>query len=92
MSDLAKIIFYVSLIIPVLSFLFCFLMANEFDFKEALFSSIHLNFILYVLLNTASLIFIQNIGISVLIYILLFTGAHYWNKYAKTIGQGWNDR
>ena len=86
MSDVGKILFYLIILIPFLSFIF----ANEFDFKQATYSSVYLNFILYVLLNTGCLILTSNLGVSLFMYILLFAGMYYWDKYASKIGYGWN--
>ena len=86
MSNVGKILFYLIILIPFLSFIF----ANEFDFKQATYSSVYLNFILYVLLNTGCLILTSNLGVSLFMYILLFAGMYYWDKYASKIGYGWN--
>ena len=91
MSDVGKILFYLIILIPFLSFIFCFVFANEFDFKQATYSSVYLNFILYVLLNTGCLILTSNLGVSLFMYILLFAGMHFWDKYASKIGYGWSE-
>ena len=85
MSNVGKILFYLIILIPFLSFIF----ANEFDFKQATYSSVYLNFILYVLLNTGCLILTSNLGVSLFMYILLFAGMYFWDKYASKKGYGW---
>ena len=90
MSDVGKILFYLIMLIPFLSFIFCFVFANEFNFLQATYSSVYLNFIPYVLLNTGCLILTSNLGVSLFMYILLFAGMYYWDKYASKIGYGWN--
>jgi hypothetical protein len=90
MSDVGKILFYLIILIPFLSFIFCFVFANEFDFKQTTYSSVYLNFILYVLLNIGCLILTSNLGVSLFMYILLFAGMHFWDKYASKIGYGWS--
>ena len=90
MSDVGKILFYLIMLIPFLSFIFCFVFANEFEFKQATHSSVYLNFIFYVLLNTGCLIFTSNLGVSLFMYILLFAGMHFWDTYASKKGYGWS--
>ena len=92
MSDIEKILFCLIVLIPFLSFFFCFFFANEFDFKQATYSSVYLNFILYVLLNTGCLILTLNLGVSIFMYILLFAGMYFWDKYASSRGYGWSQR
>ena len=92
MSDIGKIIFYLIILIPFLSFIFGFVFTNEFDVKQATYSSVYLNLILYVLLNTGCLILTENLGVSILMYLLLFAGMHFWDKYASNRGYGWNQR
>ena len=88
MSGIGKILFYLIILIPFLSFIF----ANEFDVKQATYSSVYLNLILYVLLNTGCLILTLNLGVSIFMYILLFAGMHFWDKYASNRGYGWSQR
>ena len=90
MPDVSKIPFYLIILIPFLSFIFFFVFANEFDFKQTTYSSVYLNFILYVLLNIGCLILTSNLGVSLFMYILLFAGMHFWDKYASKIGYGWS--
>ena len=90
MSDISKILFYLIILIPFLSFIFCFVFANEFDFKQATYSSVYLNFILYVLLNTGCLILTSNLDVSLFMSILMFAGMHLWDKYASNRGYGWS--
>ena len=90
MSDVGKVLFYLIILIPFLSFIFCFVFANEFDVMQATYSSVYLNFILYVLLNTGCLILTENLGVSLFMYILLFAGMHFWDKYASKKGYGWS--
>ena len=92
MSDIGKILFYLIILIPFLSFIFCFVFANEFDVMQATYSSVYLNLILYVLLNTGCLILTENLGVSIFMYILLFAGMHFWDKYASKRGYGWSQR
>jgi predicted permease len=92
MSDIGKIIFYLIILIPFLSFTFCFVFANKFDVKQATYSSVYLNLILYVLLNTGCLILTENLGVSILMYLLLFAGMHFCDKYASNRGYGWSQR
>ena len=92
MSDVGKVLFYLIILIPFLSFIFCFVFANEFDVKQATYSSVYLNLILYVLLNTGCLILTENLGVSILMYLLLFAGMHFWDKYASNRGYGWSQR
>ena len=62
MSELGKIVFYLCLAIPVITFLFCLIMGNKiggaFDrgdykiwIKEVISSTIYLSLLLYTLLN-----------------------------------------
>ena len=88
MSGIGKILFYLIILIPFLSFIF----ANEFDEKQATYSSVYLNLILYVLLNTGCLTLTENLGVSILMYLLLFAGMHFWDKYASNRGYGWSQR
>ena len=90
MSDVGKVLFYLIILIPFLSFIFCFVFANEFDFKQATYSSVYLNFILYVLLNKRCLILTSNLSVSLFMYILPFARMHFCDKYASKIGYGWS--
>ena len=88
MSDIGKNLFYLIILISFLSFIFCFVFANEFDVMQATYSSVYLNLILYVLLNTGCLILTLNLGVSIFMYILLFAGMHFWDKCALNRGYG----
>jgi predicted permease len=90
MPDIGKILFYLIILIPFLSFIFCFVFDNEFDVKQATYSSVYLNLILYVLLNTGCLILTENLGVSIFMYLLLFAGMHFWDKYASNRSYGWS--
>ena len=90
MSDVGKVIFYLIILISFLSFIFCFVFANKFDFKQAKYLLVYLDFILYVLLNTGCLILISNLVVSLFMYILLFAGMHLWDKYSSNRGCGWS--
>ena len=95
MSELGKIVFYLCLAIPVITFLFCLIMGNNiggaFDrgdykiwIKEVIIgSTIYLSLLLYTLLNTAAIFVFNEILTSLIIYFILFTAIHFWNKYYK---------
>ena len=88
MSEVGKVLFYLIILIPFLSFIFCFVFIREFDFKQATYLSVYLNFILYVLLNTGCLILTSNLGVSLFMYILLFVGMHLCDKYSSNRDYG----
>ena len=95
MSELGKIVFYLCLAIPVITFLFCLIMGNNiggaFDrgdykiwIKEVIIgSTIYLSLLLYTLLNTAAIFVFNEILTSLIIYFILFTAIHFWNKHYK---------
>ena len=88
MSELGKIVFYLCLAIPVITFLFCLIMGNNiggaFDrgdykiwIKEVISSTIYLSLLLYTLLNTAAIFVFNEILTSLIIYFILFTAIHF---------------
>ena len=94
MSELGKIVFYLCLAIPVITFLFCLIMGNNiggaFDrgdykiwIKEVISSTIYLSLLLYTLLNTVAIFVFNEILTSLIIYFILFTAIHFWNKHYK---------
>ena len=83
-ESFAAIIFLcAAFIIPIISFIFCFLFANDFNLKEAFLTSVLLDFYLLMGLNIVAFFIFYKIFLSIIILILLFTGLHYWVKYSE---------
>jgi len=83
-NSFAAIIFLcAAFIIPIISFIFCFLFANDFNLKEAFLTSVLLDFYLLMGLNIVAFFIFYKLFLSIIIFILLFTGLHYWVKYSE---------
>ena len=83
-ESFAAIIFLcAALIIPIISFIFCFLFANDFNLNEAFLTSVLLDFYLLMGLNIAAFFIFYKLFLSIIIFILLFTGLHYWVKCSE---------
>jgi len=83
-NSFAAIIFLcAAFIIPIISFIFCFLFANDFNLKEAFLTSVLLDFYLLMGLNIVAFFIFYKLFLSIIIFILLFTSLHYWVKYSE---------
>ena len=51
--------------------------------KDFISSTIYFSLLLYTLLNTAAIFFFNEILTSLIIYFILFTAIHFWNKHYK---------
>ena len=83
-NSFAAIIFLcAAFIIPIISFIFCFLFANDFNLKEAFLTSVLLDFYLLMGLNIVAFFIFYKLFLSIIIFILFFTSLHYWVKYSE---------
>ncbi len=94
MSELGKIVLYLCLAIPVLSFLFCSIfggnIGGSFDrgeyklwIKENIQGAIFMSLLLYTLINTAAIFVFGEIFLSIMVYFILFTAMFLWDKHQK---------